>query len=232
MGREPHAMTIPRQPPRDREEGLHVAPGADDEDRDRERGNRPCLVESMVRGPGRVEEVFVSARRPIVELDLHAVAVENRHPSDRVVDQRAQACMVESAPEQKTGRVCVAHLLEGLAPSAAQIEDGCRPHARIALQSGRKRRAARRRRADRRTTLHLPDRRSHRRPITDPTGARACQRIVTSDERRSRSLARGSRPAAGGRSRRRGRSPCRRPACGRRRSSTRRSRTRGASGPC
>ena len=73
MGCEPHAMAVARQTLRDRQERLHVAPGADDQDGDRERRNRPRLVECVlcrrcVRDRG-VEEVFALSRGRIVELD-------------------------------------------------------------------------------------------------------------------------------------------------------------------
>jgi hypothetical protein len=49
--------------------------------------------------------MLVISRGPIVEIDLHAAAVENRYPPDRIVDERLQACMMKSALER---RVCAA----------------------------------------------------------------------------------------------------------------------------
>src|SRR5262249_39635501 len=113
MGCEPDTMSVPRETLRDRDERLYVTPRADGQDRDRQRRNRPALVGCLVRTRrlrGTVKNVLAPPRGPSVELDLHAVAIENRYSSDRVVDEGAQARMVKSAVEQAMGRVRAAHL--------------------------------------------------------------------------------------------------------------------------
>ena len=105
MARDPYAMAVARQAAGDREERLHIAPRADDQDRDRKNGNRALSHRSGFCGSDRtgrsVQEMLPLARHALVDLDPDPTAVDHPHTLDHVAGESAQARMMQPARKEQ-----------------------------------------------------------------------------------------------------------------------------------